>query len=503
PDTVRVESGQNLADINIELKLAEPVTARELVPDAQDLARETFPDAMLSAVYGPDVNPDGTAKMWIYRFFSESLDTLTTIIGSSVFLIDMGSDEDEDDYYYDYYYYYYYYGGYNDYDDDDPFLDDLPLPDNWIDSDVAIDSAKTNGGQAFLDQFPESEINVVLISFIWEPGEMPRVYMRGGNKNNRKILKKLLPRGVLNNTTQETDTLAIWIVDFYEIEGANEEFIIIDAITGKPVQLFPEGNPTTARFNMEMVEPKAKAWAPDAYLVAVTSHFSHISPEGLAEMWGYIYFSVSHDSSAVFIMAEGFLLYQGGLGWELMSKMPLPENWIDSDAAIAVSELNGGKVFRIENEDAWVTCGVGTGIWPFDLNKPTWQVNYDTYYGYYPSLTNYIDALTGELLKEGTAVTRDPVLPDKFSLEQNYPNPFNPETTVEYNVPELSQVNISVLNVYGQNVATLVHEDKNPGSYKVLWSGRDDKGRSLPSGVYFYRMKAGDFTAIKKMVLVR
>ena len=94
-------------------------------------------------------------------------------------------------------------------------------------------------------------------------------------------------------------------------------------------------------------------------------------------------------------------------------------------------------------------------------------------------------------------------LPQDFQLCQNYPNPFNPETSISFQAPKTSRVTIEVFNLLGQHIRTLVDEKKNPGSYQIMWNGLDDQGQALSSGVYLYKMRAGDFTAMKKMVLVR
>ena len=96
-------------------------------------------------------------------------------------------------------------------------------------------------------------------------------------------------------------------------------------------------------------------------------------------------------------------------------------------------------------------------------------------------------------------------LPKVFSLAQNSPNPFNPATTISYSVPEgtLVQVKLTVYNIRGQLVRTLVDEVREPGSYTVYWDGRNDAGRQVASGVYFYRMRAGDFVQTRKMVLLK
>jgi len=88
--------------------------------------------------------------------------------------------------------------------------------------------------------------------------------------------------------------------------------------------------------------------------------------------------------------------------------------------------------------------------------------------------------------------------PDGFSLEQNYPNPFNPTTNIKYQVPELSYLTVKVYDVLGNEIASLVNEEKPTGSYEVEFYGT-----GLPSGIYFYRIQAGSFVETKKMVLLR
>lgn len=94
-------------------------------------------------------------------------------------------------------------------------------------------------------------------------------------------------------------------------------------------------------------------------------------------------------------------------------------------------------------------------------------------------------------------------MPARFSLFQNYPNPFNPETTIRYQLPKTAKVVLEIYNVLGQKVRTLVDEEKTAGYYKVVWDGRSNTGVPVSSGVYFCRLKAADFTAVKKAVILR
>ena len=93
--------------------------------------------------------------------------------------------------------------------------------------------------------------------------------------------------------------------------------------------------------------------------------------------------------------------------------------------------------------------------------------------------------------------------PLAYKLEQNFPNPFNPETRLYFEIPETQSVKIVIYNILGQKVRTLLHEQFSAGHHVVNWDGRDDRGRVVPSGVYIYRMKAGDFIAAKKMMMMK
>lgn len=94
-------------------------------------------------------------------------------------------------------------------------------------------------------------------------------------------------------------------------------------------------------------------------------------------------------------------------------------------------------------------------------------------------------------------------LPTSFSLSQNHPNPFNPTTRIEFTVPEASLVNLEVYNLLGEKVRTLVNEKKEAGNYHILWDSRDGDGSEMPAGVYLVQMKAGEFSDMKKMMLVK
>ena len=90
------------------------------------------------------------------------------------------------------------------------------------------------------------------------------------------------------------------------------------------------------------------------------------------------------------------------------------------------------------------------------------------------------------------------IQPLEFRLEQNFPNPFNPATTIRYSVPNTSRVQINVYDVLGNETGTLINEEKPAGNYEITWDAAN-----LPSGVYFYQLRAGEFTGTNKMILLK
>ena len=94
-------------------------------------------------------------------------------------------------------------------------------------------------------------------------------------------------------------------------------------------------------------------------------------------------------------------------------------------------------------------------------------------------------------------------IPTEFGLNQNYPNPFNPSTTINFNVPKTEYVTIYIYNINGGLVKTLVNQQLNAGHHTIIWNSRDEAGRAVSSGLYFYRMDAGNFSKTHRMLLLK
>ncbi len=102
-----------------------------------------------------------------------------------------------------------------------------------------------------------------------------------------------------------------------------------------------------------------------------------------------------------------------------------------------------------------------------------------------------------------TGVESEELTPNSFHLSQNYPNPFNPETTIEYVLPMKNFVKLTVYNLLGQKVTTLVNKEQIAGGHSISWNGTFENGAKAASGLYLYKIEAGDFIVTKKMLLLK
>jgi hypothetical protein len=171
-----------------------------------------------------------------------------------------------------------------------------------------------------------------------------------------------------------------------------------------------------------------------------------------------------------------------------------------------------GTINSILANDAYVIVGGNLGIGVSTNNGATW-------YGATSGLTNYFLtslAVNGTNLFAGTlgsGVWKVPLtdlgivssialsssgIPDRFNLEQNYPNPFNPSTTIRYGLHNRAHVSLTVFNTLGQQMAQLVNEELEAGFHEVKFDGR-----TLSSGVYFYKLQAGSYVETRKLILLR
>ena len=110
-----------------------------------------------------------------------------------------------------------------------------------------------------------------------------------------------------------------------------------------------------------------------------------------------------------------------------------------------------------------------------------------------------------DIFERNTAVQQDlgNLLPRDFALEQNFPNPFNPGTTIQYNLPRAGPVSLKIYNIAGQVVRHLVDQPQNAGSWQAVWDGKDEFGAPAANGVYICELRAGEYRAQRKMLLIK
>ena len=104
----------------------------------------------------------------------------------------------------------------------------------------------------------------------------------------------------------------------------------------------------------------------------------------------------------------------------------------------------------------------------------------------------------------GTVLSvEDEIIPEAFALHQNYPNPFNPITSLRYDLPEDGLVNITVYDMMGRVVKTLVNSSQTAGYKSIKWNATNDRNEPVSAGLYMYTIQAGEFRQTKKMVLLK
>ena len=198
----------------------------------------------------------------------------------------------------------------------------------------------------------------------------------------------------------------------------------------------------------------------DTNLFLSTSYGTFIS-SNYGETWTDV--SIQQDVSRFLVHGKNIFAGTNGAGIFLTSDNGI--NWVD------ISEgLYNKSIYSLSISDKFLFAGTRSGsVWRRPLSEIIDNVNISS---------------------------KD--IPPIFALQQNYPNPFNPSTQISFSVPKATDVTLKIYNVLGREVALLVNERKQAGEYKVTWNAE-----GVPSGVYFYRIVAGDFVETKKMVVVK
>jgi len=226
-------------------------------------------------------------------------------------------------------------------------------------------------------------------------------------------------------------------------------------------------------------------WVPDtAGIPSTVSNFNWLFPDINGNMFGIIDTQLYHQESGTWVKKS------------LPSGITLTDKVsVDSSGAIYVTRT---QYFNPNgNTDVGISVSTDNGSTWSDLTHDTINVHVLASFGdtTYAFTSNGILVLT----PNGVTAVKDAVpIARVFRLEQNYPNPFNPTTQISYTLAKASNVSLKIYDILGREVATLVNGKNQPGQHSVSWNAL-----TVPSGVYFYRIVAGDFVQTKKMVLVK
>ncbi|MCD6501039.1 T9SS type A sorting domain-containing protein, partial [bacterium] len=190
--------------------------------------------------------------------------------------------------------------------------------------------------------------------------------------------------------------------------------------------------------------------------------------------------------------------------------VPMPKS-----IAIPVVAEDGAEVEDVVARAIWgkqaVDCAVDGGVIKVELSRfdnietgNEIRVEISAEGGAYVGQTTVtVDDGPMNIAKSVTLSKVAPTLPKEFALRANVPNPFNPATSIAFDLPEDAQVRLSIYNINGHLVRTVVDSKLDAGYHHVVWDGRDNSGQPSPAGVYFYTIRANDFTAQRRMMLVK
>jgi hypothetical protein len=173
----------------------------------------------------------------------------------------------------------------------------------------------------------------------------------------------------------------------------------------------------------------------------------------------------------------------------------------DPNLKPAASGENSIAVLNFKLDDPNLrTVEIGT----FSSEEPQHELMfvYNEYVDGVPNVRDLNPEFTGASIALDASASKT-TLPTEFTLSQNVPNPFNPTTDISFALPTDSKVSLSIYNVLGQHVKSLVDEYMRAGFQTVSWDGTDNSGRTVASGVYFYKLRADNFSATKKMLMLK
>ena len=291
---------------------------------------------------------------------------------------------------------------------------------------------------------------------------------------------------------------------FYDPDGDEKpDSVVVNGegvISGVDIALF-DFAPVTAVDDLTLAFDYANQFADDQELRTISG--VSLEADGKSLDWRYSFYSPANNLlTRVFIngfFVEGDTSEAPGF---IADMLPLPDTIIDSDVAKQTADQNGGLDFLSQHSRDPITLTMlgGNMFWraPRSPNDLFWDVQYGAFTDSgFVEISVFVDMETGAVLEPmPTAIESDPTVARGLALRPNYPNPFKRATTIPFALSQATHVRLTVYNVLGREVATLVDEIRPAGQHIVAWRPKD-----LPSGLYFYRLQTADAMQSGTMLL--
>lgn len=241
--------------------------------------------------------------------------------------------------------------------------------------------------------------------------------------------------------------ISYWNINILDVQTGNMDIVFPPLAEGLSV-----GNPAFSktvqtRFTFDYIDSKNN----QAFVMAADFNTGDVgNVAGPLSVIGYPSYSID-DKTIIYHTSQVI----SGTNHETLEQMPLKANFLEG--------TGNKKVYLVDaNFPIWFVIGTRT-----DVEEKTENI------------------------------------PSEFALSQNYPNPFNPSTTIKYSLPKEEKVRIVIYDMLGNKISELINENKNAGSYQIVWNGNDDKGRKVSSGVYILTINSGSYFQSRKMVLMK
>ncbi len=343
-----------------------------------------------------------------------------------------------------------------------------PIGMNWVDSDTAVRSSDQIGGNAFRSSHEQTRVSALLVS-------IPLTISMGDVLLNRPL----------------------WLVTYSSPMGGDYKLFVVDGATGTPIMSV---DPTTSDYNRPAADAASTDFAADAMLVSVQSVLPDVSAMGKSMLWEYLYYSPNMESYQALYVIDGAVVTTMDPLLMPPSHRGLPQETISLEEALSIG-VDSLTVYGDEI-GALVQARLTRGVAPDGSDNAVWVINYYVI-STQRSYTVYVDATNGNVVVVGNEDGNGSELPEALRLSQNYPNPFGTATRIAYTLKEAGQASVTVYDALGREVRTLTQGMQAAGSHEVAWDGRNAAGAEAAGGLYLYRLRSGNESRTRTMILVR